>query len=114
MNEEQIETVRQWVQLLERGDIPQSREALIDQNGFCCLGVLGMMAACTGRASDFQVIRRGGTEEFLEDALFRLLVGSDFPLTQNDLATYNDDGDSFEFIAETIKEDLARRLNVAL
>lgn len=82
-----------WVQALRSGEYQQTRCRLVDTIGHCCLGVLadqfGMIGAC-------------------EEGIF--FVGGECQClglgAQQELSSMNDNGKSFEQIADYIEKNL--------
>jgi len=93
-----------WVEALRSGKYAQAGGALRsgEGEGFCCLGVLADI--CELGKWDFKnyyVVDGCRNDEILPTALAEIMgLGGE---TQRDLAKLNDDGESFEHIADIIE-----------
>lgn len=112
-----------WVNALRSGDFTQTIEYLQDDGGYCCLGVLCELAVKSGAIpkpnepnEDFLKgqIRRYGVGESIEDQVLPRQVmlwagisssGGKFENSEGafDLTELNDNGNSFEEIADIIE-----------
>lgn len=100
-----------WIAALTSGEYRQTRNSLQFGGGYCCLGVLCDLAAKEGKgkwgtdAGGCVFTDSKGLDEFDVPSTDTLewagLVGSDW----NHLAELNDDGHTFDTIAEVIKTD---------
>jgi hypothetical protein len=100
------ELKKKWVEALRSGEYCQTREVLTDGAGFCCLGVLcevqGIKKSDLGHyfyAGEL-VNDLGATD----DDTFQ--VGGLTAQRRDKLAGMNDNGQSFEEIADWIEENL--------
>jgi hypothetical protein len=106
-----------WLEALRSGKYTQTRSYLKDSRGYCCLGVLceiqdveyepGLdsegayrfdFRSFSENESQLDVRNNFPTEDFLESVGLRSLFASD-------LAVYNDEGYSFEYIANWIEKE---------
>ena len=83
------ELKEKWVAALRSGDYGQTTGCLVDGRGHCCLGVLCEVAGF-GLHFWTELLSRGGPPA----------------RTQRELALMNDNGKSFEQIADWIEENL--------
>jgi hypothetical protein len=107
---------QKWVDALKSGDYQQTRAALKDQSGFCCLGVLcDLYSKETGE----DWVQDGRNYRFFENDKFPPIAVCDwagFVNTSNPKVEYgeerlpltdlNDTGKSFKEIAAIIQEQL--------
>jgi hypothetical protein len=90
---------REWVRALRSGDHKQAANVLLDtcNGGMCCLGVLGHIQGCNLVAIEDQysvTLPRG--------------YNAGLPRTmRSKLATMNDEGSSFEEIADFIEQNVS-------
>lgn len=122
-----------WLKLLESGKLPQTRSALCTVNpqtgkvnGFCCLGVAEagvmkrkphvqlkkLMAADINHDSELNVYF-GTADTTLTEATRRVMKfrsgsGDSFNFDKDSLAEMNDDGKTFEEIAQKVRENPER------
>jgi len=109
--EEQAEHRKQWVDALRSGKYQQGRGLLRDGNKFCCLGVAcdisGLGAWVTYRRYTDFVVRGGHTEQIeLPDEVMEWLGVQHNDVMMNNetsLSKINDDGTSFNEIADIIE-----------
>ena len=128
--EEQAEHRRLWVEALRSGEYTQAKESLRNPDGFCCLGVacdiswlviwrqatetdislsvgtpLGFMfAECEGATGPQS--ERGILPGLIADWLGLISIKGSFGFKdQRSLITMNDQGNSFEAIADVIETE---------
>ena len=125
MNELQKQTVATWLELLETDPEAQAKGTLstfhaeTQRHTFCCLGVLGMIAACTGQVvpdisydKDWGAIHNPLIIDYnsamIRGPLFFKLTGIDTNMVDfpGSLACKNDSGSSFKEIAKAIREQV--------
>jgi hypothetical protein len=90
------EVKARWLEALRSGQYKQGHDALEYQGRYCCLGVLN--AVCP------QIPRDPGDDEYLDE-----VIAESFGLTadqQRTLASINDDGREFTYIADYIEKHL--------
>lgn len=103
-----------WCDALESGDYPQTTEALKDDYGYCCLGVMcDLYAKAHGLESwDKSTLGRDGVVDLPgADVLLWAGLNRENPLLDIDDSTmnaseFNDNGYSFKSIAAAIREQL--------
>lgn len=108
ITQEQLELRKKWVAVLRSGQYKQTMGALKTDKGYCCLGVLCEVAGllphkqlnytwtfegCTNYLP-WSVVTKAGFDS--ENATFNNIS----------LAQLNDDGQSFEYIADFIEANL--------
>jgi hypothetical protein len=97
-----------WLGALRSGKYRQTRNAVRDEQGFCCLGVLCDVAGAEWKSNDsgFYVAYRDdssvtGTPETLDDEIGLLAEHREAVMSLNDL-----DGKSFSEIADYIEANI--------
>lgn len=113
----------EWVTALRSGNYSQSAGILRDDRGFCCLGVLCDLAVKAGVATSIESAIGEGTIAYLDkDALpgstgdvaylpqsvmkWAGLTASNPQAGDDYLSSLNDNGFSFEKIADVIEKEL--------
>ena len=120
--------IQKWVDALRSGEFQQAKGVLhdLETNGYCCLGVACSLAvddpnvdveveifeghknAITGEIGPVEVFNGDFTSLPYEVAELIGTDGSDVPVRDGDgieyLSIINDNGNSFEFIADKIEE----------
>jgi len=97
-----------WIEALRSGKYHQTRSLLRDSNGFCCLGVLADIKGCSWRPGivgddpvfDGRSAKKEGAQYLNED--FAELTREQ----QHKFARMNDDGLSFNEIADNIQKTI--------
>lgn len=100
-----------WIQALRSGDYKQGRKQLSQFDSYCCLGV-----ACDLAIKEEIILSFSGSEGHLRSyPKVQEWIGLGSPGTNYALAALNDDGFSFDQIAdllEHLSNDEIRNLNV--
>ena len=96
--------VELWVKALRSGKYKQTRRVLKDKNGYCCLGVLaeemGVLDEKDECYGDYETLEKWG-----KNGTCPLRNGEGWiDSMRMSLASMNDDGHSFEEIADFIEE----------
>ena len=97
------EVIKLWVKALRSGEYKQTKDSLKNRGGFCCLGVLCDLAAKDGGGDWYRNEYRGYKSSppyNIQKFIFNKF-GSKF---MSQLMCYNDNGKSFEFIADKIEK----------
>jgi|LakMenE01Jun11ns_1017448.scaffolds.fasta_scaffold9958435_15 hypothetical protein len=101
---------KEWIQALRSGDYQQCQGTLTDNKGFCCLGVWakinGFEPYCSFASQsdpDDYMLLDGKRYNY---SLFDELIGN---VEWMDLANKNDEGVSFEEIAEIIEQKIEEK-----
>jgi hypothetical protein len=102
---------QKWVKALRSGRYKQCTEELCNGTGYCCLGVL---AQISGSKKDdiFNFLKRMNNKDYRLSKDAELLSNKFLKevgmkkSTQENLANMNDDGSSFEEIADYIEKTL--------
>lgn len=110
---------KKWVEALRSGEFEQTKGNLCDSTGYCCLGVLSELAVREGKADKWKADdgddvfffgkKRGDADDtFLPRSVMRWAgLDSDSPAVEGDsLAVLNDNGKTFEEIADLIEKHL--------
>lgn len=109
---------KRWVEALRSGKYKQTRGALKDDQGFCCLGVLCDLAAQDG-IGKWEGVKLDGFHDG-DNCTWSLptqkvvhwagIISTNpkvfMPATNSELSFINDEGMSFEGIAKLIEEQL--------
>lgn len=96
---------RKWLTRLRNGSYAQTSDSLVDQNGYCCLGVLCDIADPKGwkyRSNNDKWYHRGAVAMPGQD-IYRLTGLC--PALAGDLAAMNDEGSTFGQIAARIEKE---------
>lgn len=99
---------KKLVKALRSGKYDQTTNALRDERGYCCLGVLCKILNVPAKETDYGEYEFGKGED-KSTGLLPKYVAEKTGLskrTQNSLAARNDRGDSFEKIADHIEKRL--------
>jgi len=96
---------RKWLTVLRNGSYAQTRGTLVDEDGYCCLGVLCDIVnpnkwGYNERYNEWSHMKSAG----LPSKTVYRISGLDKDLA-GDLADMNDSGDTFEEIADRIEKD---------
>jgi hypothetical protein len=98
---------KKWVAALRSGKFKQGSLALLAQGSYCCLGVLCRVSGMTPQAIKNLECEEGDTNGLLPKSLRK-----EFGITdrqQRALALMNDDGCSFDAIADRIEKKMWRQ-----
>lgn len=101
--------LKKWIAALRSGEYKQTVSSLRDDNGFCCLGVLEDILGCEWKldyAYDYLCTRDGNEATcVLSSSPFPgLTLGGGIRGTSVELTELNDQGISFNCIANIIEE----------
>lgn len=96
---------REWLKALRGGEYRQGQSYLKSGNKYCCLGVLASVSGCSWKKDDWGSVfpvmngKKVGDENYLVGGFAGLRAP-----TMKLLATKNDNGSSFQEIAEYIEK----------
>jgi len=104
---------KKWIDALNSGDFKQSSGSLKDKYGYCCLGVACKIANPNMRLTGKGLISKGNFPKSINKIEVPDIIkgevdkySKDYNPIVNKLATYNDNGKSFNWIASYIERYL--------
>lgn len=103
--------LERWIAALRSGEYKQAKHAVCNDSlkGYCCLGVLQMVAEGEVERKEFGVPRSMPSPEFYErvGTVWDNVLGTG--LTAGLLSLYNDEGHNFEDIADMLEQGAKER-----
>lgn len=109
------EIADKWVAALRSGEYKQSRYSLTDGQGFCCLGVLCDLARKEGLGNfdNGEFISAINEDDYSSSHLPKVVSdwadidtsGGYVPSLGNSLMHLNDNGQTFEYLADVIEQN---------
>ena len=92
---------QQWIEALESGKYPQGRFFLKNRGLYCCLGVLCEVAGLKGQEKEGITSYDGDSRSISTDLCHSVGLRAG---QQIDLASLNDSGASFKYIAQWLRD----------
>lgn len=101
------ELKEKWIAALRSGDYCQTKGKLIDEQGYCCLGVLCDVAGTPQNENEEFIDTVGQPLNEIGYSATDIYGGTGVSTsTRQGLARANDQGDTFDRIADWIEENL--------
>lgn len=97
-----------WIKALRSGHYKQEQGLLKSEEGFCCLGVLADICGCQWEADSDQGILFNENVRHMNDSYLSWYAARRLGISrheQKNLAEMNDQGASFDMIADKIESD---------